>query len=123
VERGSISCNAVLEKISLYAARAFEDFSREEHKLADLTSPRSCAEMIYVNYQGNEQTGSSKHQPPPREPQPLPGHESARIGVKSGELTELERRCLYFAEILQAIAHAKQIQVNSLSISSLQLVH
>jgi hypothetical protein len=55
VERGSISCNAVLEKISLYASRAFEDFAREEHQLADATTPRSCAEMIYVNYQGNEQ--------------------------------------------------------------------
>jgi hypothetical protein len=98
----------------LYAARAFEDFAREEHRLADATTPRSCAEMIYINYQGNEQTGSSKHQPQPKEHQPLPGHESLRIGSKSGELTELERRCLYFAEILQAIAHAKQIQVNSI---------
>jgi hypothetical protein len=101
IERGILSCNAVLEKISTYAARAFEDFIREEHQLANATTPRSCAEMIYINYQGQDNSSNSKHQPPAREPQPLPGHESIRIASKSGDLTDLERRNLYFVEILQ----------------------
>jgi hypothetical protein len=56
---------------------------------------------------------ASKNQQPPREPQPLPGHESLRLSSKSGELTELERRNLYFVEILQSIAHSKQIIVSN----------
>ncbi|KAI6226267.1 hypothetical protein M3Y99_01310400 [Aphelenchoides fujianensis] len=111
VERGVLSCNAVLEKISQYSSRAFEDFIREEHVLTDATTPRACAEMIYINYQDQGQANDKKA-PPPREPKPLPGHESIRVHSKSGELTELERRNLYFVELLQAIAHSSQIVIS-----------
>lgn len=35
------------------------------------------------------------------------------MSTKSAELSELERRNLYFVEILQAIAHTKQIVVSN----------
>ncbi|KAI6193204.1 Membrane-associated protein gex-3 [Aphelenchoides besseyi] len=111
IERGVLSCNAVLEKISMYSSKAFEDFIREEHVLTDATTPRACAEMIYVNYQDQAQT-NSKNAPPRPEPKPLPGHESLRIHTKIADLSDLERRNLYFVELLQAIAHSNQIVVS-----------
>lgn len=136
IERGIFSCNAVLEKCASYASRAFEDFCREEHLLADAAGPAACAEMIFSNWQdqqlaaqGGKAAAAAAAQ---RRPRAMPGHESERTRERrldqstnrsttttitaavatTGDLNELERHALYFVELLQAIAHTPTLNVS-----------
>ena len=126
IERGIFSCNAVLEKCALYASRAFEDICREEHLLAEAAGPHACAEMIFANWQEQQaaaQGGKAAAAAAQRRPRALPGHESERTRERldqaggdrasaTAELNELERRALYFAELLQSIAHTQSLVVS-----------
>ncbi|CAD5225760.1 unnamed protein product [Bursaphelenchus xylophilus] len=106
LERAVLSANASLEKLALQTARLFDEVAKEEHQLSDQTSPRSCAQMIAVNYQF--QSGDKKQSQPYIQ---MPGFESHRQKSSATDLNELERRNLYLVELCQSISQSTRIKV------------
>jgi hypothetical protein len=100
IEKGLISCNAVLEELSKRTADVLIQMSHEELQLADSVQPQACAAIIAVAYQQQPSSSSSKHQQQsPVNDVKMPGHESMR-SARDG-VSNTEKNYMYLVELCQ----------------------